>query len=206
MVREIVFWERGAARFDEQVVTDNPIRFGGRAIQFRDSLGALPPSEAAFPGLVEILIDEQVVSKGQEAMIRPGRRDIGRYHLWITAGIFRDRRTGSEDLWLGRRIESKGSARAYEIIRINQAGRLSTDRVALRQRADSYPLYRTVQFLSDESPTVYWGSLGNVWPNIIVPVFYPWIVFVFGLLFVVVGWRSSRKLHKSQSAIGLTSG
>jgi len=194
MTREVLFWERGGRRYDERVITALPIRFGGHTLAIADSLPHSDYSEDAHRGTAQILLDGKPLGEPQRAMIRPGRRDIGRYHGWIAASIFRDLRSGHETLWAGRRVESPGlQDQTFEIVRIDKSGAVSSSRVQYEQRADSYPQFRTIQSLSDSLPTVYAFSMANGWPSLLVPILYPWAIFVLGLILLRAGWRESQR-------------
>jgi hypothetical protein len=125
-------------------------------------------------------------------MVRPGLNDMGRYHLWIDAWTFTDRRSGDTALFLGRRLEPAAKGNSYEIIRIGADGTYTVRHLSRSQRAESYPIFRTVQFLSDHSESVYNFSLTNVWPSIVVPILYPWISSLIGMVLLMVGIRRAR--------------
>lgn len=188
MVRETVFLERGERRYRELSQRELPIAFAGRTVQIIDSLPRRPYSEAEEPGLVTIAVDAVPVAQPRHAMIRPGRSDLGRYHRWINAAVFQDRRTGTATLWIGRRIGAEGpEPEAYEILTLGDGGAMSVRQVPHRARASEYRLFRIIHGMGGSSPSAYPWSLLNVWPSLFVPFLYPWAAFAVGVVLLVSG-------------------
>ncbi len=191
-VREEAFWKAGNDRFHERQLLALPLSFAGRSITIDDPLPrGGPRSEASEPSAARVLLDGREVLPMAPAMVRPGRDDLGRYHLWIDAWIFTDRRTGESSLYLGRRQRaSAASGRSYDLLRLHTNGTYELRQLSFADRARSYPIWRTIQFLNDGAESVYPFSLTNVWPGLLVPVLYPRATFLLGVVMVAIGlWR-----------------
>lgn len=203
-VREDAFWRAGDERFQEEALLELPLRFAGHTITIEDPLPrGGPPSEAEERSFARILLDGQEILPAKPAMVRPGRSDLGRYHLWIDAWIFTDRRTGSRSLYLGRRLSVNAGVRPYDLLRVSADGSYALRRLSFADRAESYPIWRTIQFLNDGTETVYPFSVRNIWPTLLVPVFYPNTTLVLGVVMLGVGlWLGRRPRTDARAADG----
>jgi hypothetical protein len=207
-LREDAFWRAGQARFQEEQLLDQPLRFAGHTITIEDPLPrGGPPSEKAERGEVRVLLDGHEVLPAQPVMVRPGQRDLGRYHLWIDAWIFTDRRTGTSFLQVGRRRSGvAGAGRAYDFLRVDANGSHAVRRLSHAQRAESFPTWRTIQFLNDGTDSVYFFSLTNTWPTVFVPLFYPQTTLVIGIALLVIGWRERGRAATGEPGTGTLGG
>ena len=205
-VREDAFWRAGDERFHEESLQDLPLRFAGHAITIEDPLSrGGPPSEAEERSFARVLLDGQEILPMRPAIVRPGRSDIGRYHLWIDAWIFTDRRTGEKSLYLGRRLSAPAlGVRPYDLLVVSADGSYRLRRLSFADRAESYPIWRTIQFLNDGTETVYPFSVSNIWPTLLVPVFYPNTTLVLGAVMLGIGlWLGRRPRSGTKPADGL---
>lgn len=203
-LREDEFWRAGAERFEEKGVRELPVLFAGRTITIEDPLPrGGPPSEAEERSQARVLLDGQEVLPADFAMVRPGRSDLGRYHLWIDAWIFTDRRTGEKALYLGRRLSAPAhKARPYDLLLVSADGSYRLRRLSFADRAESFPIWRTIQFLNDGTESVYPFSLSNVWPTVLVPVFYPNTTLALGPVMLLIGLWLDRRRRSDTSAAG----
>lgn len=181
-VREFSFWAAGDRRYQESVVLDNPVQFAGRTLEVQDDLPfkqvAVEYREDRQFSYASVRLDGAELLSRHRIEVRPGRDkgDLGRYHLWIDAGRFLDRSTGKDELWIARRVEPDTGSAFYEVVVISGAGEVTVDTVRSEHRATSYPLYRSLQFLLPANLSVYKYSFFSVWPNLLIPVLYPWTV------------------------------
>jgi len=194
--RALIFWDRGQQRYDENSRQVLPLQFAGRVVTLQDSLPELtPPSEQEQPGTVRVFLGTALVFPARSVRVRPGRKktDIGRYHLWLDAWVFVDRRTGDSTFMLGQRV---GLADAppvrYDVLTIRSNGDTDVGTIAPGDRASSFPVYRTIQFLNDDAPSVYLFDLTQVWPTIFIPILFPVATGLVGLILVVSVLRRRR--------------
>lgn len=194
-VRELGFWRNGMARFEEQPAYELPIRFAGHVIMVEDTLAHTDTrSQDEVPGTARVLIDGREVLPALPARIRPGLNTIGRYVFWVDANVITDKRTGERAFYLARRRKaSLFGGRSYDLLRMSADGSYTLRRLSSSQRAESYPVWRTVQFLHDIAEPAYDFSVLAIWPSIIVPGIYPLATLVLGIVLVVLGrWRARR--------------
>lgn len=195
-VRDHWFRTAGRRAYTESPATENPLRFGGRVLRVEDRApdGAAAPNPGA-----EVWRTARVLLDGAELLTEAPLRvrtireqdDLGRYHFWIYARIFEDRATGAEQLWLGRRVhQGEGPRPLFEVVTVDRTGAVTVDTVGLDDRADSYPLYRTLRFLSPAAMAAFEFTLLDGWPGLFVPVLFPWVAFGAGLL--ATGWGMAR--------------
>jgi len=189
--RAMSFWDRGQRRYEENPRQDLPLHFAGRVVTLQDSLPeTTPPSEQAQTGTVRIFVDTALVFPARSVLVRPGRKktDIGRYHLWLDAWVFVDRRTGDSIFMLGQRVGVPDVPPArYDILSIRSNGATAVEAIAPRDRARSFPVYRTIQFLNDGAPSVYVFDLTQVWPTIFIPILFPVATGLVGFILVLIG-------------------
>ena len=126
-----------------------PIRFAGHRIdvaddQPTDSLS----SERAVEGRIQLYLDGQPLGGPSRALVRPGRRDLGRYHMWLQATPFHDRTSGEDVLFLARRIQPSdaGGAR-FEVNRLDESGAVTTEMLRGWSLGSRYAVWRATQFL-----------------------------------------------------------
>lgn len=191
-------------RYEFDVVHDaNDITLGSNSIVLRDEY-----YEQIFPrsqdlrmrAPVQILANGSDVSVSSEVELRPGYHDGNRYHLWLSLGILRDLRNGSEELVAVQRVAGSGSPSdrnrlAFRILFLDESGNIREDRFAYSER--SWPLHRAllarrvIPFGTGYYSTVFW-----IWPSIFYPFLYPGLTFLLGIGFAAVGWRR----HRASSA------
>jgi hypothetical protein len=151
--REYLLWERGSRRYDERPLLERPFRFAGQSFTVADSHPYTPAgegeytSEAAVWGTIQVFRDQSPLDSRSRAEVRPGRKDLGRYHLWFDASVFRDKQSGDSALWMARRIEAEGSRPLYEVITIAADGGEIRRLLRTHQLGRSYPIFRSTQFL-----------------------------------------------------------
>jgi hypothetical protein len=148
-VREVIFWETGEGRYEEDSFLDLPIVFAGDTFNIRDD----QPRDTAYseddsPGSVQWMRNSQPFGPVSYAGVRRGRDDIGRYHLWLDAWTFREDATGKTSLWLTRRLLPNGRGRPmFEVITVQQDGRTRIEHLSAWQLSRSFPLFRSTQFV-----------------------------------------------------------
>lgn len=182
-VREVVLWEGGQSRYDERFITQRRFRFAGQSFEVVDEHPYAPRSgEAEVPGTIRLLANGSMIGAPSRAEVRPGHDDLGRYHLWFDARIFRDRRSGDSTLWMARRIGADGSSPRFEVTTIRADGARTRRLFRTHQLGRSYPLFRTTQFLRGSS---FWVVPLSVLDFGIFPPFllvFPIGTLVFGII------------------------
>jgi hypothetical protein len=197
-IREYFLWERGERRFSEESFLKLPIQFQERTFDIRDDQPTDSTySEEEYEGTVELVMDGKPIGPRSRAMVRRGRKDIGRYHLWIDAWLFKDRQSGRTSLWLVRRLEVQpGASARYEVTTVADSGSVQTQVLRGWDLGASYPLFRSTQFIRS-------GLLSGVSLSML-DAFYFWpILSVFPVGSLVLGvWlvRRSRSSMVSRVA------
>ena len=186
--RANTFWHRGQEDYTEQPLVHLPLAFAGHTLRIEDSMIELTNSSGtAQLGTVQVFLDDTRLFPPSLAEVRPGisKSDFGRYHLWMDAWVFVDRNSRDSVLMFGQRTGAPDqAATGYNIVTIRSDGRTQVEPIAPSNRARSFPVYRTIQFLNDEAPSVYPFDLTQVWPNIVVPILYPVVTGLLGFTLV----------------------
>jgi hypothetical protein len=197
--REYGLWERGSHQYEELSILERPFRFAGDSFTIADTHPYSPPgegaytSEAAVPGTIQILKNQSPLGPPSLAEVRPGRNDLGRYHLWFDAWVFRDRQSGDSALWMARRIEADGSGPRYEVITVTDDGIVTRRLLWTHQLGRSYPVFRSTQFLR--------GSSFFVVPLSALDFFiFPLFLFIFPIGTLIIGLLLSRGGKRRHSA------
>ncbi len=197
--REYRLWERGNQRYDERSLLERPFRFAGRSFTIADGHPFSPPgdgeytAEAAVSGTVQILRNQSPLGPPSRAEVRPARNDLGRYHLWFDAWVFRDKQSGDSALWMARRIEAEGSRPRYEVITITDDGIETRRLLRKHQLGRSYPVFRSTQFLR--------GSSFFIVPLSVLDFFiFPAFLFIFPIGTLIIGLLLIRGGKKRYSA------
>lgn len=150
--REYLLWESGDG-VEQRDIRDRAFRFAGRSFTVEDEHPYIPRrqgeynSEAAVPGTIRLTSGGSVLGAPSRAEVRPGRNDLGRYHTWFDAAVFRDTRSGDSVLWMARRIQPEGSRPVFEVVTVSADGTQNTRVLRAYQLGQSYPLFRSTQFL-----------------------------------------------------------
>lgn len=148
--RELLLW-RNQDAYVEKDFLPLPIVFGGHRFTVRDDqLSDSVSHEQAYEGQAQWMRDGAAMGAPARALVRRGRSDIGRYHLWISAWVFVDKATHDTTLMLTRRLEpTRARSVAYEVTTVRANGAMSTAQYSAWQLGQSYPLFRSTQFLHD---------------------------------------------------------
>ena len=176
--REYLLWERGLAAYSESSYLELPFAFENHQFAISDNQPIdTAYSEQAFEGAAYITMDGKALTEPARALVRRGRADLGRYHLWIDAWRFVDT-AGDSTLWLARRLQSSpGSTVRYEVLTLGAGHPVDRHVYQGWQLGRSYPLFRSTQFLRT-------GILDGV-PLSMLDALYFWpilLVFPFGSL------------------------
>jgi len=204
--RAIGAWELGALRFEEELVLELPIEFAGRRVEISDPMPRLRRySEDAFPSRAGVLVDGKEVLAPVRTMVRPGRDDLGRYHSWIDAGIFRHRPSGVRTLYLARRVESPDTGeRRYDVLILRPNQPVEVLSLSHAELPKNYPIMRTLQFLIDDDLSLYpFSFLEFMWVIYpVVPFVYPWLTLIVGATWSFRYGRRSRRSQPSAGQVG----
>ncbi len=154
-VREIVLWDTGQRRYDEDSFLAFPLEFAGYRFDIRDDQPRdTIPSEEEYDGTVQWVRDGEPFGSPSYARVRRGRNDIGRYHLWLDAWIFENRATGRRSLWLVRRLQPRGTGKpTIEVITVEQDGDTRIQHLPVWWLGQSFPLFRSTQFVRAPTPS-----------------------------------------------------
>lgn len=206
-IREIVLFEAGYRRYEEQSLLERPFVFAGRSFTLEDDHPYIPrepggyTSEAGYPGTIRVLMDGVPLTAPAHAIVRPGRDDLGRYHLWFDAWVFRDRHTGDRTLWMAQRIQENGAhLPEFEVITMNEAGALERQRLRWYQLGRDYLVFRATQFVSDGS---FFRMPLSMTEAVIFPPFllvFPFGTLALGLLLLRMERRRSQVTARLTSA------
>ena len=189
-MREYILWEKGEQRFSEESFLKLPIQFQGHTVEIRDDQPTdSTPSEKEYEGKVELVMDGKPI--GPPSLVRRGRKDIGRYHLWDDAWLFKDRESGRTSLWLVRRLEPRpGASARYEVTTMADSGSIQTQVLRGWDLGASYPLFRSTQFIRS-------GILSGVSLSMLDASYFWPILLVFPLGSLVLGLWLVRRSKSS---------
>jgi hypothetical protein len=181
-VREYLLWESGAQQYREDSYLERPFTFAGQPIDIRDDQPTdSVTSEREYEGVIQILIDGQPLGPPARALVRRGRTDLGRYHLWFSAWTFTDRATGRTTLWLARRHQPDSTeGPRFEVTTVAEDGTRETRLLRQWQLGTSYPLFRSTQFVRD-------GSFFAIPLSMLEAFIFPPILLMFPIGTLIVG-------------------
>jgi hypothetical protein len=180
-IREVVLWELGTRKYSEESPGGPTVYFAGRRYEVRDDQPMdSVHSQAAHEGTIQPLVDGAPVGPPSRAMVRRALTNLGRYHGWYDAWIFRERPNGEQSLWLARRIQPTATDSPRFEVTVVSAGGTSRTRI-LRgwQLGSDYRHYRATQFMRGGT----WAiplALGSF-------VFFPILFLIFPVGTLVVG-------------------
>ena len=154
-IREIALFEIGRSAYSETLLRNVPIRFAGRLVSVSDDQpNNASHSQQQVDGILRLTIDSTLLAPSY-ARVRPGIDDLGRYHGWLNAWIFRSFARSDSTLWLARRIQpSESKQPRYEFTIIGSDGNVDSNTVWGWQLATSYLRYRSSQFVRSADWTV----------------------------------------------------
>ena len=191
-VREWRMWRAGEARFSEETFgTDTLVVFAGATIRIVDDQPLeSAASEVAYEGRLQFKVDEDSLGPSSRAMIRRGRRDIGRYHLWADVWRFTDRASGDSSVWLVRRLQERDERRPrFEVIAIASGKVRRSEILRTWQLGRSYRHFRATQFVREGTSAAF--------PLSVLEAFYfPLVLLVFPVGSFILGtwlWRVGRR-------------
>lgn len=182
-IRELLLWERGRAQFADESVSARPISFAGRTWSVTDNQPFTPGAGyTEFEGAIQPTVDGRPLGMPSRAKVRRGLADLGRYHRWYDAWLFRERGSGQRTLWLARRLQAMESdAPRFELVTISEAGEWHTQVLRSWQLCRDYPTFRATQFVRE----------GTSWPFPLaldgVIGFFPILLLIFPLGTLVLG-------------------
>ena len=191
-LREYVLWETGREAYSEDSYLELPFSFAGHTFRVADDQPIdTAYSEEEFEGTAYLVMDGHALTEPARALVRRGRSDLGRYHLWIDAWKFINE-SGDSSLWLTRRLQQAQDATpAYEVITLAAGASPERHVYAGWQLGGSYPLFRATKFLRTgvmEGVPLSMLSALYFWPILLV---FPLGSFVLG---TVLLWRGRRGL------------
>jgi hypothetical protein len=155
--REIALWEQGNRSYSEQSPQERPFAFAGHSFTVVDNQPTdATHSETEYAGRIQPLIDGRALGPPSYARVRRGRDNLGRYHGWFDAWIFRDRTDGRQTLWLARRLQATATETPrFEVITVGESQTLQRRVLGAWRLGGDYRLYRATQFVRE-------GTLGTM--------------------------------------------
>ena len=199
-VREIALWDSGQRRYTERLVAERDLVFGKHRVSVTDSLPTDSlHSQDAVPGSLRLTVDGVEIGKPTHAAIRRSLSDNGRYHLWFSAWVFRERERGDSSLWLARRIQPDADTGfRFEVTVLGADGTVRTRWLRAWQLGWEYRMFRSTQYLREGTwttmPLTLSGLLG----------FFPLALLVFPIGTFVAGtilWRRGRSAGSVAPAV-----
>lgn len=183
--REILLGVIGDHLYEEAALQQRTFAFAGHAFSVADDQPQSGTgSQTEQDGTIQPLIDGQPLGPSSHARVRPGLEDLGRYHLWYDAWLFRERTTGNSTLWLARRLQrGEGDSPRFEVTVVEPDGTLQTRILRGWQLGTESRLYRATQFVRGSTWTVLPLSLGDALG------YFPLLLFVFPVGTSVLGAR-----------------
>jgi hypothetical protein len=183
-------WKHGEATYSEDSYLELPFSFGNHIFSVADDQPVdTAYSEQAFEGTAYLTMDGRPLTEPARALVRRGRADLGRYHLWIDAWRFVDA-SGDSTLWFARRLQpAERATPQYEVLTLAVGHTVERRVYAGWQLGRNYPLFRSTQFLRT-------GILEGV-PLSLLDALYFWpilLIFPFGTL--VLGCFLLRPGHR----------
>jgi hypothetical protein len=189
--REYLLWEAGRRDYAEDSFLERPFTFAGHTFTVEDDQPTDSTySEIAYEGRIRLLMDGRPLGPPSRALVRPGRHDLGRYHLWFDAWHFKERASGRTTLWLTRRLQPDSAASPrFEVITLAENGAPSRRLLSTWQLGASYPLFRSTQFVRDGTSAAIPLSMleAAIFPPILLV--FPIGTFVLGLYLIRRGLR-----------------
>jgi hypothetical protein len=160
--REVVLRQLGDRAYTEELRQERPLAFAGHTITVADDQPVDGTrSQADHDGWIQPLMDGKPLGPPSRARVRRGLADLGRYHLWFDAWVFRDRATGRASLWLARRLQpTDASDPRFEVVTVAPDG--ARERRVLRawRLGTDYRLFRATQFVREGAWSAMPLSLG----------------------------------------------
>lgn len=184
-LRESAFFRNGQQKFREKAISQFPTTFAGQSVAMSDTL----PRPADWSGEqrvggVAIMINGVPVLSEAPAMIRVGF-EIGRYHRWIAASRV-TRVDGTDSALIVARQRIVGDEPVIDVLTIDANGKHSVRSVSRSQRAESFPLYRVVSQLGEETPPVFPAEHWSWLPGFMLQVIAPWVVCAVSGMYLLV--------------------
>jgi hypothetical protein len=167
----------------------NSATLNGHEVTIGDELMASPSSVAErYIGPVEILIDGEDYSTSSPVEIRAALHDAGRYHNWVRLIRLRDRKEGTIILSVVQRLKDSKETMRFRILVVDEKGSVTEDVFGMADRAQ--PVYRVIlaRFVSPY-PIGFHSEVLQVWPSVIYPIVYPWLVGLVGFGLLIFGLR-----------------
>jgi len=189
--REWRAWTPDRQLAEREVPLAMPIRFAGHRIdvvddQPTDSIS----SEHAVEGRIQLYLDGHPLGRPSRALVRPGRRDLGRYHMWFQATRFHYIESGKDVLYFARRMQATpGSSVRFEVNTLDENGVVTRDVLHPWSLGGRYAVWRATQFLrAHEWEAFPLSMLEGVMVPIILLIF-PIGTLILGIALVLLGRR-----------------
>ena len=193
-VREVVLRDLGDRAYAEESLQERPFAFAGHTFTVADDQPVEGThSQVDHDGRIQPLLDGKPLGPPSRARVRRGLTDLGRYHLWFDAWVFRERATGRASLWLARRLQPTDAiSPRFEVVTVASDG--TRERRVLRawRLGTDYRLFRATQFVREGAWAAMPLSLGatfGVFPVLLLA--FPVGTFVAGVL-LMRGGSSAR--------------
>jgi hypothetical protein len=198
-VREIALWQSGRQAYDEvdpRVADQQSFVFAGHTVSVADDQPMDSVySQAEYEGTIQPFMDGRPLAAPSRALVRRGLDDMGRYHFWFDAWVFRARSGGPPTLWLARRLQATDAATPrFEVITVATDGTHQTRVFRAWQLGTDYRLRRATQFVADGEWMIFPLSLGGVLG------FFPPLLLIFPIGTAVAGallfaWGTRARRH-----------
>lgn len=162
-VREVVLWELGDRAYTEESPQGRTFGFAGHTFTVTDDQPVEGDSQAEFDGRIQPMMDGKPLGPTSRARVRRGVVDLGRYHLWYDAWVFRERATGRASLWLARRLQpTDASDPQFEVVTVAPDGTQERRVLSAWRLGTAYRLFRATQFVREGTWTAMPLSLNAV--------------------------------------------
>jgi hypothetical protein len=193
--RESALWQQGNRSYSEQSPRERPFAFGGHSFTVVDDQATdAAHSETEYDGKIQPLIDGRALGPPSYARVRRGRDDLGRYHGWFDAWLFRDRIDGRQTLWLARRLQATATeSPRFEVITVGEHQTPQRRVLGAWRLGGDYRLYRATQFVREGTWSTMPFALGDtigIFP--LALLVFPVGTFVLGIVLVRRGEETRR--------------
>lgn len=178
------------SRFELSTISEiRDVSFFGHSISLRDAIPVGNYGEGErVKGRINIIVDGKDFSIGSDVIIRPKFHNENRYFTWLSIVQLKNKKTGKSFIAIVQRIDDLLDDRfgdlskmKFRILYVMESGEVTEETFCYKDREK--PPYRSA-LVTDVSP-----SIEMYYPNWIVPIIYPGLSSIVGIMLLGIGLR-----------------